>query len=72
MATLVAATSLTVNRRTFSSVDPKFAGHSDARVGGRGRIGLSGGEGQTFWAVRRQRLHALTFEILPSVTSVVR
>ena len=28
-------------------------------------------EAQTFWAVRRQRLQALTFETLPSVTRVI-
>ncbi|CAN5190507.1 hypothetical protein BH23CHL9_BH23CHL9_12560 [soil metagenome] len=38
---------------------------------GCGRIGLSGGEGQTFWAVRRHRLQALTFATLPSVTRVI-
>lgn len=27
--------------------------------------------GQTFWAVRRQRLQALTFETLPPVTTVI-
>ena len=32
---------------------------------------VSEGEGQTFWAVRRQRLQALTFETLPSVTRVI-
>ena len=32
---------------------------------------VSGGEDQTFWTVRRQRLQALTFETLPSVTRVI-
>ena len=32
---------------------------------------VSGGEGQTFWAVRRQRLQAFTLATLPSVTSVI-
>lgn len=32
---------------------------------------LSGTEAQTFWAERRQRLQALTFETLPAVTTVM-
>ena len=32
---------------------------------------VSGTEAQTFWAERRQRLQALTFETLPSVTTVM-
>lgn len=34
-------------------------------------VAESDSEGQTFWAVRRQRLQALTFETLPSATTVI-
>jgi hypothetical protein len=49
----------------------RSAAHTNARVGRRGRIGSGRGEGQTFWAVRRQRLQALTFATLPSRVTVI-
>jgi hypothetical protein len=44
----------------------------DARVERRGRIGSLGeAVDQIFWAVRRQRLQALTFVTFPSRTTVM-